>query len=594
MSLNTLKYTLNGEDYEPINKGDITFTTSLNTESGSYQYVRELSGDLLYDKAAYTYITNHGTCQKISLEISEKNGQVWLPIYKGYFTQMDGETNVDKKLFKVQPKEDTYYNCILDSIDSKFNMLQVGTVVNAERLPAPQLEFDFVFASAGDYYLPFYGDYIECGGGTGSSPIIGTFVFAREVQVTYCQGGEPQQPEGTGWELLINNCSGAGWSKWVRRADTLDNMPCVGSWDITGCTPPCTPATPAAPSGEQWIAAITKELSTQIFTLWVDWNEVVAVYGGITNLNNGRNLVDVIEYGINQICPELDLQSNFLRNTINPVTGQTPSSSKDVQVHSISDIKSPNASLPATLEEVTLKDLLESVCANKFNCFWRIDEGTRKLVIEHYIDLTFGNPSDLTAIESGRWLKQKNTFTYDKSDTPNEEVFDSLDVSIDFTGVPIKYKNNPCASGVKNYNINNIYTEVDAIVANPTEYPNDGIVLILPESLAPPQSITPSGARSELGAITGIYAANMPMSTANLHNKFWKQYRPFAQGYMNFDSTEFTAKPTKKLQTIQIPICSYFYFNPNAEFITNLGANGRLVSATFNPKTYFLELEIIY
>ena len=122
------------------------------------------------------------------------------------------------------------------------------------------------------------------------------------------------------------------------------------------------------------------------------------------NLDNGRLLLDVVNRGLNEYCPQLDIQSQFLTNTINPVTGNNPSTTEGVQMHAISDIKDPAATEPATRELITLQSILNDYISSKLNCFWRVDEGTKRLIIEHYNDLNTQGVTNLLQIDGGKWL----------------------------------------------------------------------------------------------------------------------------------------------------------------------------------------------
>jgi hypothetical protein len=217
----------------------------------------------------------------------------------------------------------------------------------------------------------------------------------------------------------------------------------------TGCgTPACVPPPPPSVGNEDWQPfGEPKEDTIGGLTLayWIDVNTITTE---VTDIDNGRPLVDVLNLGLNKSCPELDIQSNFLTQLTNPVTGKNPSSTEGIQLHSISDVKDPAATEPATVENITLKELLESYISSKLNCFWRVDEGTKRLIIEHYNDLNNQGVTDLTAIQNGKYTRLKNNYEYDNSDIPKAEEFPSLDSSIDYTGVDIVY-NNDCAEGVK-------------------------------------------------------------------------------------------------------------------------------------------------
>jgi hypothetical protein len=85
----------------------------------------------------------------------------------------------------------------------------------------------------------------------------------------------------------------------------------------------------------------------------------------------------------------------------------------------------------------------------------------------------------------------------------------------------------------------------------------------------------------------------MPQAMANLQSKFFKYWRPFKYGEMNFIQSEFLKnRPNKKAETLIIPLNCFFLFDPYNNFITNRFNNGILQSATFNPKTGFIEIEL--
>jgi len=329
--------------------------------------------------------------------------------------------------------------------------------------------------------------------------------------------------------------------------------------------------------------------STAALAYWVDINSIPT---NTQDFNNGRLLTDVINYGLNKNCEALDVQSDFLTNKTNPVTSITPSSTEGLQIHAITDVKDPSADEPASIENITIRKILNDYISSKLNCFWRVDEGTQRLIIEHYTDLNAQGVTDLTIIDGGKWLELKNRYEYDNSDTPKAEAFPSLDSSVDFTGVNIEYDND-AAHGVKSYNTESFYSEVESILNNPQDYPNDGAAIITPFSLSPPDTTT--GRRAELGAITGDYRPNAPQAMANLHKKFWPYYRPFDFGKLNFTNRAFSkTKPVKKLESITVPLCCFFFFAPYSAFKTNDFTIGELQSASFNPKSGFITLEILY
>jgi hypothetical protein len=579
------KYYLNDVEYSPTNTGDFTLDISLVQEAGSYQYTTNLNGSINFNNAAFDFILLHDDCQKIELTIKEFCGEGVFVVWYGYFTVRDCSFSPDQKRVEITPKQDSLYKCLTDNYDREFNILEATEIVSST----------YITNRANFEYLALGNNLSTCKEAPFYELVSANFLpsicyYARETKTTYCQGGEPQPPAGTGWKLLFNSCANENLSTWYREPPIF-NQPAPDNvqFAITICNiPNCTPPPPTPTPPEVWEFFDIIPQIGGAFGIWVDYSKAVQEQP----IDNGRLLKDVINLGLNKFCPELDLQSQFLTNILNPVTGTNPSSTEAIQFHSISDVKDPTATEPATVENITLKEIFDSYISSKLNCFWRIDEGTKRLIIEHYNDLNNIGSIDLTAIEGGKYTRLRNQYEYDNSDIPKAENFPSLDSSIDFTGVDIVY-NNDCSEGVKSYNTSKFYSEVESIVNDPDEYPNDGIVAITPDSLAP--QADPNGTRAEDGIITGQYSPNAPQGMANLQDKFWKFYRPFESGEMNFIDTPFTKnKPVKKLEELQIPVCCFFLFNPYSSFIGNNFNNGQLQSASLNLKTGFLTININY
>jgi rhodanese-related sulfurtransferase len=616
MSNSVYKYYLNGHQYTPKNTGDITINYERVQENGSYQYVKNIGNSVVYDNknGAYDYINSFGECQKINLTIIEFCIDGEFTIFDGLFTKRDCSFQPDLKLIDTKPQEDSLYKCLTDSYDRDYNFLEAPTIVSSTYLTdVSQYDYQvdtntFNFLSP----LPFFGEPLYVSPPP-ISPVFGFRLFARETKTTYCQGGQPQAPaQGTGeaWQILFDNCAPKGLTTWFRKASTMLPPTAVGfiDFDITGCTGAgCTPLPPALITGfEIWVLMEEFELTAPAgsLSIWIDEHSIPVTP---VELNNGRPLTEVINLGLNKFCSDLDLQSNFLFDDINPVTGNSPSSTEGIQVHAITDVKYPDATEEASREDINLSDIFSGYLEGRLNCFWAIDEGTQRLIVEHYNDLNNQQVIDLTAIEGGKYIQLRNNFEYDNSDIPKAENFPSLDFGIDYTGVDISYDFsgtngtiiNSCATGKKSYITDKYYSEVSSIIVNPTDYPIDGVVMITPDSLAPPNSTDaagiPIGNRSEDGAITGDYDANMPQGMANLHSKFWAYRRPFNSGSMNFIPQVFSkVKPVKKLQSIAIPLECFFLFFPRSSFIGNNFTNGQLIGASFSPASGFITLQIEY
>jgi len=575
------KYYLNGYEYTPTNTGGFTFDYNLNRENGAYHFSKSVNGSINFNGAAFDYILSFNKYQKIELTIKEFCPEGEFLLFNLYFTHFDCNFSPDEKRAEVSPKQDTLYQCLTDNYDREYNFLEAINIVSSvysKDFSKYEYKIETKAANA-----PFFGSPVYCGG---ASPFLAFYVFVRELKTTYCQGGEPQAPPGAGWQILFNNCTTKNLITWYRKPPIFDDpAACSLSFtDTVSAGPGLPPPTPTIP-GNWFLMGVFGSIITVNIGFWIDTNTIPK---GNINLDNGRLLLDVINKGLNEYCPELDLQSNFLTNTVNPVTGETPSPTEGVQMHAISDIKDPAATEPATRELITLQSILNDYISSKLNCFWRIDEGTKRLIIEHYNDLTTQGVTNLTQINGGKWTKLKNKYSLDNSDLPKAEAFPSLDNSIDFTGVNITY-NSFFGENVKTYNTDKYYSEIETIISDPDEYPADGVAMITPESLAP------DGLRAKNGAITGDYRPNVPQGMANLHANFWPYYRPFDSGSINFINQQFNNKrPVKILETVTVPVCCFFLFAPYSRFVGNNFSNGQLRAASFNPKSGFISLEILY
>jgi len=586
-------YFINDTQYTPLNEGDFTFDIELKNDAGAYHYAKFLTGSVLFDGAAYEYVMAHSDTQKILFKVYETTDSGTFLIFDHalYFTNRDCEINEDLKQIRIELKADSYYQKILDAADINFNFLEVSNVVESTYIDTPEIEYDvqtLLFSAVP--YKPFFGEGITVFPAYTNSPFLAFWSFGRQLTTTYCRGGVPATPAGVGWELFINNCDSRKLATWWRKPPVLIGTLLSANFGSTTAAVPTIPSPPPVTvANEDWV--LMKMLTIGGITnisFWIDNN---VIQGTPISLNNGRLLVDVINYRLFQINPNLALQSNLLFNITNPVTGVSPSDLYQVQMHAIRDIKDPAATEQATVENTNLKEILEGYIQGKLNAFWRVDENTGRVIVEHYQDLDSNKTFDLTAYPE--YLLQ-NKYSYDNSYIPKAEEFPSLDSSVDFTGVDTIFEN-PVSTGKNAYSTDKFYSEVASIIQNPDVYGNDGIVIITPDSLAPLTNTVPSGQRSELGAITNNYYPNAPQGTANLHSKYWHSYRPFQNGNMNLEDVQFVDnRPVKVLEPITIPLCSFYFFDPYANFIGDNFTEGKLKKASFSPKTKQITLDIQY
>lgn len=578
---------LNEQKYNPINIGQLSIDINLVTEAGACYYSYELQGNPMFDKQAYEFITSHSDGQKITLRLEESTDSGNYNILVGSFTNRDCTDYEDARQIQCEIKQESLYKKLVDNFDKTFNFLETPEFASASYENLQDYEYLVIpiatsTASPGAT-LPFYEDRVQASGFT--SPYIFYTLYVKETKVTYSIGGNPTPPIGDRWQLVIDNTEGKNLATWSRKppifiSPLLSQLAFGGSNAIY-------PATPAPPpvSGlqEDWllmdtlfVAGVGGQPDLNI-SFWINQNLLLQ---GEQEFINGRTLQNVINHGLNKDVPELDLQSRFLNEDMNPVNGESPSTTKDIQLHSISDIKSPDADIKARVEETTLRTLLEDCVSGTYNCYWRPDERTKRLIIESRKDVFSLNTIDVSAAQLTR------TYKYDNSNIPRSEEFPSSDSSVDFTGVPIEY-DNEVAEGVTTYNTDAFYTEIDSILDDPDSYPKDGIVLICKDSLSSRQPL------SERGKITGDYAPNMPMSTGTLHEKFFPYYRPFGSGLMNFKNTVFDVnRPIKVLDEFSYKPCNLYFFDPYSRFKGKGFNEGTLQNANYSLLTKTMTLNI--
>ena len=599
------KFYINSTEFTPTNRGGITIDYTRERESGSYQYVKTLSSPIIFgnDDGAYNYISKHSDIQDIYLVIKEFCAEFrdGIDIFNGRFNIRNSSIDPLTGIIEITPEEDSYYQNVLKNYDRNFNILESPTVVSstyAEDISSIEYQTRGLAAFLID--IPFYDLMWDSG------PLfIGLAVYARETITTYCQGGQKQSPKNgpySPWKLLYDNCEGKGLSTWYRLPAALRPalMPSLNT-SVTLCTGlGCIPPTPPIFLGnEVWLLLNTSLTTNPVgaVSFWLDTNSMEK---NDQKINNGRLLTEVVNDALNQHedTKDLDLQSNILNNIVNPVNGSSPSTLYQAQLHSIDDVKDPSATESAPVEKTTLKELLDGLIYSKYNCFWRVVEGTRRFVIEHISDRNNSNVIDLRDIDDGFWLKGKGKYSYDNTDIPRAEEFPSSDVSIDFTGIDIDYDND-FSSGKKAFITDKFYSEVSEIISSPDNYPSDGIVVITPDSLAPDGTLDeddfPIGLRSENGAITGDYRPNAPQAMANLQNEFYPYNRPFDSGVMNFAPRAFEdERKVKLLEPINVPICCLFLFSPESSFIGNTFDSADLISSSYSLATGIMTLNLEY
>ena len=553
---------LGGNPYDATNFGEISINLDLNTDDGGYFFRRSLSGDLRFFKAAYNFILSQiqiGQCEKITVEIQQRCEGAWETVIAGFLSRFDCTINYDGCYMDVSINITDEYTCIINNADNGVNFLDYP------------VRDDFP-------YSPIYGLQATTGPISPSPPGYGVFygpvgslyIYARYVVQTDCVAGIPQEPPPafSTWNLEADNCAIDGTSTWWREvtpAEVFLDIYTEECINLLGCDPPlcglfCVDAGVVLidPVIGRYLRYCVCPSSTQFW------------------LPNGRKLTDAIDYMLGETCPDLTLQSELLTDNTNYVTGQTPNNIQDLYLFQKSDIVRATATEVATDGSISIRDLMADLSAI-FNAFWYVDGVAGKLIFEHVSAILSTIVGiDLTALDGGKWDVGRKSIAYDGEEIPKSETFSFFAPSItrDFKGLPIVYNADCAKARTIETRLNNIDTELVRIFQNPNES-LEGFFLMAAGSILQDDQYTTSG------VLSGLFIPNAPLSWANLHDDYFRDYRYMVDGDLNGVPTVFNStRPIIRQENIIFPLNCLNDFNPLDLVKTSIG-DGRVVSAVY-------------
>lgn len=240
-------------------------------------------------------------------------------------------------------------------------------------------------------------------------------------------------------------------------------------------------------------------------------------------------------------------KSQFLQNTINPITGTTNRMNL-LFLFQISDLK--ETSDPATKGMYSFENIEKWLAL--IQLYWYIDDDD-VLVIEHkkFFDQGLSYSGNVVGIdilsdsEMAKQAKATSKFSYIRDSIQHiDEIKMPYNSDDDFVGDPIVYHGNLVNwgdNGTITHSVNDLSTDLEYIINNEDEVGNDGFVLVS-------TFIDVANSRYEVyrgnGAITTRLIWNAPLAIANIQDEYWRWGRPTDAGVMNreyveFDSTEY-------------------------------------------------------
>lgn len=543
-------------DVVPQNAGKLRITETRDLDAAQVFFRRKLSSPIIFWKDDFTYFKGFerrasGRCQTLYVRLQLQCGAAWQTFWTGEFSTGSGKWNYAECFFEVKPETVDRYTCLLKKKDVKRNLLQVAPVtVNV--VSVPSLEFLVCQYSGGSFGCPIPTGFVAAHIWTPISPIqLG--VLWREVVTTECVGGSPSEPEGAGWMLDTDDCATTGSAKYYRTP--------VISWPfgdpvifLDGDGYPEPPDN----SCSSWLNIGSYDYSINppgIVPFYVCLSQ-----GTPTVIDTARPMKECVEFILEGTECGLEGVRSDLFNW-NPqgdapgyvagldyVTGLASERSALLFVQK-SDAKDPGASNPATIGEMTFKELVQLFLA--MQCFYFIDRDGY-LRVEHWTYFVLQDGFNLTDFTR---VNEPLMYSHLSEAVPQVERLTAMEaLSRDFVGKDIIYSG-PCVGsegdGTKEYVLGKITTDITFVLSDPDEISSEGFVVLASAYDGSEYNVIISP-----GAITGNYVSNAPMSTANIMRDYWTWNRFLPSANMNGVDVDFDdIRPNVEQQSVRAGMC---------------------------------------
>lgn len=583
----------------PINGDKHRISQERDLETGCIGFRKKLTSDLVFQDNQrlgiddYTYLRAFEEdpdlrCSELLVALQFQCSGTWTEFYRGKFSAGSCKWELGACVVTVKPETVDKYTCLLEKAKVKRNILQAA-VVDASYVALPSLEFGtcttlgFIPTPLGDCD-EFFGP-----GGTPSDPPIDGWQGATTSQVapgpsqvnfywrerveTECVGGSPSPPPGVGWSMLQDNCATTGTAIYVRQPliSWPFDPPSAGTIVDGINTPPDTTC--------QWVFMGMGGIDDP----FTPDNDAVPYYVCIdsatqTEINRARTLQSATEYIIEESgCDLLGTRSDFFdwnapgdapgyvsgENYITGTTSQTDA----LVILQKSDVIDPNASNPATIGEITFLEMMTALRV-MFRCYWDIDDDGY-VRIEHWHYWLYQQGLDLPVMYDAKVIEPL-TYTHLGDEIPRIERAVFMEAQgRDFVGKDILYSG-PCVNTeeVKEWSPGKITTDVSFIDTDPTSISKDGFVILAADLASGVyQTIV------DVGAITGNFTSNAPLSWANLERDFWTWDRYLPTGNMNGADVAFDGYlPNIEQEQVSVTLCcELLTFDPSETVNTSLG-----------------------
>jgi|SRR5690554_5037129 len=272
-----------------------------------------------------------------------------------------------------------------------------------------------------------------------------------------------------------------------------------------------------------------------------------------STIDNGMKLKDVMQYLLNQACPDgnLTLVSDLFQwnpenpTSINYVTGRV-NLYYNLIIFQKSDIKRPNASNNATKAESSFKKMLKDILTI-FNAGYKITENTFRIEHISWFETDLG--LNLIQDKNMKNLNGTRKYSFNNTKVAKSEIFTFMDESNnrDFKGEGVDYDNNCVKNGEVTkieHKVDNITTDIDYVVSmgetESAEISDSGFVLVACSSTL--------NVFTEPVVLPAAQKPNNILGWAHLHRDMWKYGRLFDKGIMNRNPNTTFTSPIPKIK----------------------------------------------
>ena len=612
--------------YRSVNPANLVkFTEEPDLNIGLIARRRKLSSDIVFTGEDYAFFLHYQRrrslrCEEFYIRREWKCGGVWREVWTGVFSVGSGEWDHDLCTFSVRPETYDRYTCLMRGMGEKVNLMAVEPVtvsavivqVDVEFLPCLRILGFVVCTEPGDPDTEWVLGHDQAGipMDCPSPTTYDLAMFWRERMTTECIGGNPASPPGSGWVLLEDNCDSNGTATFIREPTTA--WP-YGDVEITVTG---TQDIPPPPNDDcDWLYAGYINFDEE--ATWFPTCEtptyhhywVCPTAASPVTFERARPLQDCLWHLVERTgCGALtDVVSDFFEwspigDTPGYVAGQNYVTGETNQVDHLvilqkSDAIDPTASNPATIGEITLKEMLQFM-VETFRVYWIIDDDGN-LRLEHISAWRSQSGLNLTTYSEDR-LIEPLAYASTSDESPRVERLKWAEAqSRDFVGKDIVYSG-PCVASdnEKSWNAAPFTSDIAYINTDPDAISKEGFAILACRMLDDLSMEVIIGD----GTITNNLATNAPLSTANLQDAFWRHDRYLWSGRMNDTEQTFTnVTPNIQQKPVLLRLCcDVLDLSPEDVATTRLGqsffagAPGAILRVEINEEDDWSTLSIRY